>query len=52
MKNRNESDLKSKEENCIFVKRLKQRYKRNYGAGLNVVILYYSQDKDSVKEYL
>ena len=49
MKNRIESDFKSEEENCIFMNRLKQRYRRNYGAALNVAILYYLQDKDLVK---
>ena len=27
-------------------------YRRNYGAALNAVILYYSQDKYSAKEYV
>ena len=27
-------------------------YKRHYGAFLNIVILYFSQMKDSVKEFL
>ena len=31
---------------------MKKVYRQNYGAVLNVVILYYSQDKDSVKELI
>ena len=52
MKNRNESDFKSEEEICIFMNRLKKPSRRNYDAALNVAILYYSQDKDLLKEYL